>query len=184
MAKQPFLRAIMVAPATGGCILTPPPERRIHPADRRAALGLPDESGVLIGIAARLGGGVRMCPQPGARRQRAWEARNRKTQLHLNSGQNGTVASRHALGGSPAARRRAQPENERRTSRTQWSNATALLTCSWPWGSLGVALGWPWGGYWVPTACLPNGFGVALMSPGVAWGWLWLPGADPLRVEG
>jgi hypothetical protein len=45
-------------------ILTPPPERRIHPADRRAALGLPDESGVPIGIAAHLGGGVRMRPIP------------------------------------------------------------------------------------------------------------------------
>jgi len=28
-------------------------------------------------------------------------------------------------------------------------------------------LWWPWGGYWVPTACLPNGFVVALM-------WLWV----------
>jgi hypothetical protein len=45
-----------------GRILTPPPERRIHPADRRTALGLPDESGVPIGVAARLGGGVRMRP--------------------------------------------------------------------------------------------------------------------------
>jgi hypothetical protein len=45
-----------------GRILTPPPERRIHPAGRRAALGLPDESGVPIGIAARLGGGVKMRP--------------------------------------------------------------------------------------------------------------------------
>jgi hypothetical protein len=43
-------------------ILTPPPERRIHPAGRRAALGLPDESGVPIGMAARPGGGVRMRP--------------------------------------------------------------------------------------------------------------------------
>jgi hypothetical protein len=38
-------------------ILTPPPERRIHPAGRRTALGLPDESGVPIGMAARLGDG-------------------------------------------------------------------------------------------------------------------------------
>src|ERR1035441_443432 len=45
-----------------GRILTPPPERRIHPAGRRAALGLPDESGVPIGIAACHGGGVRMRP--------------------------------------------------------------------------------------------------------------------------
>ena len=43
-------------------ILTPLPERRIHPAGRRAALGLPDESGVPIGMAARIGGGVRMRP--------------------------------------------------------------------------------------------------------------------------
>ena len=37
-------------------MLAPPPERRVYPAARRAALGLPDESGVPIGIAARLGG--------------------------------------------------------------------------------------------------------------------------------
>jgi hypothetical protein len=45
-----------------GRILTPPPERRIHPAGRRTALGLPDKSGVPIGMAARLGVGVRMRP--------------------------------------------------------------------------------------------------------------------------
>jgi hypothetical protein len=36
--------------AKPGGIRIPPPERRIHPAGRRAALGLPDESGVPIGI--------------------------------------------------------------------------------------------------------------------------------------
>ncbi|MCX6928006.1 MAG: hypothetical protein NT154_33070, partial [Verrucomicrobia bacterium] len=36
----------------------PPTERRIHPAARRVAQGLPDESGVPIGTAARLGGGI------------------------------------------------------------------------------------------------------------------------------
>jgi len=39
---------------THGRILAPPPERRIYPAARRAAPGLPDESGVPIGLAARL----------------------------------------------------------------------------------------------------------------------------------
>ena len=38
-----------------GRILIPPPERRIHPADRRAVLGLPDVSGVPIGIAVQWG---------------------------------------------------------------------------------------------------------------------------------
>jgi hypothetical protein len=28
-----------------------------------------------------------------------------------------------------------------------------------------MALGWPWGGCWVPTACLPNGFEMALAKP-------------------
>ena len=45
-----------------GRSLAPPPERRIHLAARRAALGLPDESDVPIGIAARLGGCARMRP--------------------------------------------------------------------------------------------------------------------------
>jgi len=33
---------------------------------------------------------------------------------------------------------------------------------------MGVALEWLWGGYWLPTACLPNGFVVALR-------WLYTP---------
>jgi len=37
-----------------GRLLTPP-ERRIHPAGRRTALGLPDESGVPIGMAVARG---------------------------------------------------------------------------------------------------------------------------------
>jgi hypothetical protein len=45
-----------------GRILTPPPERRIHPAALVRLAGLPDESGVPIGMAARLGGGVGMRP--------------------------------------------------------------------------------------------------------------------------
>jgi hypothetical protein len=49
--------------ARNGRILIPPPERRIHPAGRRTALGLPDESGVPIGRPASLGGGVRMRPR-------------------------------------------------------------------------------------------------------------------------
>jgi hypothetical protein len=59
--KTRSVRKIRI-PHSEGSILTPPPERRIHPADRRAALGLPDESGIPIGIAAHLGGGVRMRP--------------------------------------------------------------------------------------------------------------------------
>ena len=43
-----------------GRFLTPPPERRIHPAALMRLAGLPDESGVPIGMAARLGGGVGM----------------------------------------------------------------------------------------------------------------------------
>jgi hypothetical protein len=50
------------APVCFWRFLTPPPDRRTHPAGRRTALGLPDESGVPIGIAARLGGGVSMRP--------------------------------------------------------------------------------------------------------------------------
>ena len=45
-----------------GRSLTPPPERRIYPAALRRLTGLPDESGVPIGMAARLGGGVGLRP--------------------------------------------------------------------------------------------------------------------------
>jgi hypothetical protein len=51
----------MNQPAAGR-ILTPPPERRINPAALVRLAGLPDESGVPIGMAARLGGGVGMRP--------------------------------------------------------------------------------------------------------------------------
>jgi hypothetical protein len=39
------------------------------------------------------------------------------------------------------------------------------------WGRIGVALGWLWVPNRLPTACLPNGFGVALI-----WPWVALPG--------
>ena len=45
-----------------GRILRPPPERRIHPAALVRFADLPDESGVPIGMAACLGGGVGMRP--------------------------------------------------------------------------------------------------------------------------
>src|ERR1035437_958313 len=48
---------------TQGRILTPPPERRIHPAAPVRLAGLPDESGVPLGMATRLCGGVRI-PRP------------------------------------------------------------------------------------------------------------------------
>ena len=40
------------------------------------------------------------------------------------------------------------------------------------WGRMRVALEWLWGRNWLPTACLPNGFGVALR-----WLWVALPSA-------
>jgi hypothetical protein len=46
-----------------GRILTPPPERRIYPAAPVLLARLPDESGVPVGRAASLGGGVRMRPR-------------------------------------------------------------------------------------------------------------------------
>ena len=46
--EEPFL----------GRILTPPPERRIHPAAPVPLARLPDESGVPVGAATRLGGGA------------------------------------------------------------------------------------------------------------------------------
>ena len=41
-----------------GHILTPPPERRVYPAAPVSLARLPDESGVPVGVAARLGGGA------------------------------------------------------------------------------------------------------------------------------
>jgi len=41
-------------------ILTPPPERRIHPAAPVPLARLPDESGVPVGSAIRFGGGAEM----------------------------------------------------------------------------------------------------------------------------
>jgi hypothetical protein len=46
-----------------GRILTPPPERRIHPAAPVPLARLPDESGVPVGVATRLGGGAEMRPE-------------------------------------------------------------------------------------------------------------------------
>jgi hypothetical protein len=46
-------------PALKG-ILTPPPERRIYPAAPVPLARLPDESGVPVGMATRLGGGAKM----------------------------------------------------------------------------------------------------------------------------
>jgi hypothetical protein len=43
-----------------GRILTPPPERRIHPAAPVPLARLPDESGVPVGSAIRFGGGAEM----------------------------------------------------------------------------------------------------------------------------
>jgi hypothetical protein len=43
-----------------GRILTPPPERRIYPAVPVPLARLPDESGVPVGVATRLGGGAEM----------------------------------------------------------------------------------------------------------------------------
>jgi len=45
-----------------GRILTPPPERRIHPAAPVPLARLPDESGVPVGSAIRLGGGAEKRP--------------------------------------------------------------------------------------------------------------------------
>jgi hypothetical protein len=45
-----------------GRILTPPPERRIYPAAPVPLVRLPDESGVPVGVATRLGGGAEMRP--------------------------------------------------------------------------------------------------------------------------
>ena len=57
----PYLSAIRAS----GRFLTPPPERRSHPAALRRLASLPDKSGVPLGMAARLGGGVGR--RPGAR---------------------------------------------------------------------------------------------------------------------
>ena len=43
-----------------GRILTPSSERRIHPAAPVPLARLPDESGVPVGVATRLGGGAEM----------------------------------------------------------------------------------------------------------------------------
>ena len=48
----------------GGRILILPPERRIHPAGPVPLARLPDESGVPVGSAIRLGGGAEMRPAP------------------------------------------------------------------------------------------------------------------------
>ena len=45
-----------------GCLLIPPPERRIHPAAPVPLARLPDKSGVPIGVATRLGGGAEIRP--------------------------------------------------------------------------------------------------------------------------
>jgi hypothetical protein len=46
-----------------GRILTPPPERRIHPAASVPLDRLPDESGVPVGVATRLDGAAEMRPE-------------------------------------------------------------------------------------------------------------------------
>ena len=48
---------------TDGRILTPPPERRIHPAAPVPLARLPDESGVPVGVATGLGGGAERRPK-------------------------------------------------------------------------------------------------------------------------
>jgi len=60
-------RLTRAAPSTSGRVkngrfLTPPPERRIHPAAPVPLARLPDESGVPVGVASRLGGGAEMRP--------------------------------------------------------------------------------------------------------------------------
>ena len=49
--------------AVSGRILTPPSERRIYPAAPVPRARLPDESGVPVGVAIRLGGGANKRPR-------------------------------------------------------------------------------------------------------------------------
>ena len=46
-----------------GRILTQPPERRIYQAAAAPLARLPEESGVPVGVATRLGGGAEMLPE-------------------------------------------------------------------------------------------------------------------------
>src|ERR1035437_2280194 len=59
---QMTVRRNVSRPAQTGRILTPPPERRIYPAAPVPLARLPDESGVPVGVATRLGGGAEMRP--------------------------------------------------------------------------------------------------------------------------
>src|ERR1035438_1992923 len=57
-----WAKAAILIPDARGRTRAPPPERRIHPAAPVRLAGLPDESGVPVGMAASLGGGIRGRP--------------------------------------------------------------------------------------------------------------------------
>ena len=91
-----------------GRFLTPPPERRIHPAAPVRFAGLPDKSGVPIGMAARLGGGVGM--RSGASRGALTRIFHRRTE--------GTVYGVPALAGQTRPRQGAASVSSRRQGTT------------------------------------------------------------------